>query len=198
MRTTTSTLMILALIFTGAAAAGERPGDRRAAGAEDRADNQSRLSLGSVRAMGSATAFSRLDADGNRAITRTEANAMQGLPQQFGRLDADGNGELSAREFAALSVGNSNEHVPAAGRPGIRTGAEAEVADDMDVEDINRTNAVQAFNNVDTDGDFKLDQHEAARIRGLEQRFAELDRDGDGALDYAEFNAITSIEHRDR
>lgn len=219
MRKTTLSLMIGTLLLSGAAIAGGQ--DRHGAEAEGRTESQASLSLGSVRTMGSATAFAKVDADGDRVITRNEADAMQGLPQQFGKLDANGDGKLTAQEFAALSVnapperdrspevavdsesGIGVDSRPGAGQPGEdRAGARAEAegtaTTDLKVEDINRGNAIQAFNNMDTDGDFKLDQKEAARIEGLEQQFAELDRDGDGALDYAEFNAITGVEYRDQ
>ncbi len=221
MRKTTLSLMISTLLLSGAAVAGGQ--DKQGAEAKGKTESRASLSLGSVRTLGSATAFAKVDADGDRMITRSEAEAMQGLPQQFGKLDANGDGQLTAQEFAALSVSTAGQSVHSSGvtvdaetgaglgigkdkdsdnpgrdRAGARAEAEGEATADLKVEDINRANAVQAFNNVDADGDFKLDQEEAARIEGLEEQFAELDRDGDGALDYAEFNAITSVEYRDR
>lgn len=61
----------------------------------------------------------------------------------------------------------------------------------MAVEQIDRRNAVQAFNKADEDSDFKLNKSEARRIDGLEKRFSNLDSDGDGALDYSEFRSLT-------
>lgn len=220
MRKTTLTLMISALLFSGAAVAGGgEHGKSEAMEAKGKAESQSRLSIGSVRTMGSATAFAKVDANGDNLITQSEADAMQGLPQQFDKLDANGDGNLSMQEFASLSAnssGRSGAEVAVEadtgiglgtegdsdrgnqGRAGARTEAEGEATASLKVEDLNRTNAVQVFNNVDADGDFKLDKQEAASIKGLERQFAELDKDGDGALDYAEFNAVTSIEARKR
>lgn len=219
MRTTIPVLTISTLLLSGAAVAQSGHDSRHNAQAEGKADSRTTLSLGSVRTMGSATAFARVDADGDRLITRDEAGAMKGLPQQFGKLDTNGDGELTMQEFAALSVDSSGDRGPRAeAETGIdvgagagldrpdekrrgtrtRTEAEGEATADLDVENITRANAVQTFNNVDVDGNFKLDQQEAARIQGLERQFSELDRDGDGALDYAEFNAITSVEYRNR
>lgn len=223
MRKTTLSLMITALLVSGAAVAGDERDRRHGAETKGQAESQARLSIGSVRTMGSATAFAKVDADGDKIITQDEADAMQGLPQQFGKLDANGDGQLTMQEFAALSVNSSGRHQPSSGvsvdaetgvgigvgtrndrsrpdedRPGSRAEAEGQATAELKVEDINRANAVQAFNNVDADGNFKLDEHEAAQIRGLDRQFAELDKDGDGALDYAEFNAITSVEYRNR
>lgn len=223
MRKTIPALTISTLLLSGAAAAQDGHDNRHDAEAKGKTESQATLSLGSVRTMGSATAFARVDADGDRVITRDEAGAMKGLPQQFGKLDTNGDGEVTMQEFAALSVDSSGHRGPSAevaaeAETGIgvdtrsdldrpdekrrgtrtRTEAEGEATADLDVENITRANAVQTFNNVDADGDFKLDQQEAARINGLKQRFSELDRDGDGALDYAEFNAITSVEYRNR
>lgn len=221
MRKTTLSFIMTALLASGVAVAAEDK--RQDAAAKGHVDSEARLSVGSTRVMGSATAFAKTDANGDKVVTRREAQAMKGLPQQFGKLDANDDGELTIQEFAALSAN-------ASGRPGpgqsadvdarsevrVSEGAETrsagpaenrraassemEIAStaDLKVEDINRANAVQAFNNMDTDGDFKLDQQEAARIHGLDQQFAELDKDGDGALDYAEFNAITGVAYRDR
>lgn len=223
MRKTIPVLTISTLLVSGAAFAQGGHDSRHDAKAKGKAESQAALSLGSIRTMGSATAFAKVDADGDMVITRDEADAMKGLPQQFGKLDANGDSELTMQEFAALSVDSSGDRgqsaeVAAEAETGIdaeagtgldrpdekrsgtrtRTEAEGEATADLEVEDITRTNAVQAFNNVDADGDFKLDQQEAARIKGLERQFSELDKDGDGALDYAEFNAITGVEYRDR
>lgn len=65
---------------------------------------------------------------------------------------------------------------------------------DMAVEKIDSDNAVQAFNNADEDSDFKLTKEEAARIKGLKDKFAELDEDGDGAIDYGEFRSLTQAD----
>lgn len=223
MRKTTLSLMISALLLSGAAVANGDQDKRHGAEAKGKAESEARLSLGSVRTMGTATAFAKVDADGDKLITQSEADAMQGLPQQFGKLDANGDGQLTMQEFAALSVSTAGESEHSSGvtvdtetgvglgigkdkdsdnpgrdRADARAEAEGEATADIQVEDINRANAVQAFNNVDADGDFKLDEQEAARIQGLDRQFAELDTDGDGALDYAEFNAITSVEFRNR
>jgi Ca2+-binding EF-hand superfamily protein len=223
MRNTIPVLTISTLLLSSAAVAQGDQTSRHDAEAKGKAESQATLSLGSVRTMGSATAFAKVDADGDKVITQNEADAMKGLPQQFGKLDANGDGELTMQEFAALSVDSSGNRGPSAkvaaeAETGIgvdtgsdldrpddkrrgtraRTEVEGEATVDLEVEDITRANAVQAFNNVDADGNFKLDQQEAARIKGLERQFAELDRDGDGALDYAEFNAITSVQHRNR
>lgn len=64
----------------------------------------------------------------------------------------------------------------------------------MAVEKIDDENAVQAFNEADEDSDFKLDKEEAARIKGLKDKFAELDEDGDGAIDYSEFRSLTQAD----
>jgi Ca2+-binding EF-hand superfamily protein len=64
----------------------------------------------------------------------------------------------------------------------------------MAVEKIDRQNAVQAFNEADADSDFKLNKDEAARIKGLKEKFAELDEDGDGAIDYSEFRSLTQAD----
>lgn len=223
MRKTILGLTISTLLMSGATVAQDDRGSRQDAEAKGRAESQATLSLGSIRTMGSATAFAKVDADGDKVITRDEAHAMKGLPQQFDKLDTDGDGELTMKEFAALSVDSSPHPGPpeevaveaeTGGDAGTGTGldrpdekrrgtrsrtdAEGNETADLNVEDITRANAVQTFNNVDADGDFKLDQQEAARIKGLERKFSELDRDGDGALDYAEFNAITGVEYRDR
>lgn len=250
MRKTTLSLMMTALLVSGAAAADDRD-KRQGAAAKGHAESEAQLSVGSARAMGSATAFAKVDANDDKVVTRREAQAMKGLPQQFGKLDANGDGELTIQEFAALSGNTSGRRGPSAevaaesnsrviedaetrtnpreqNRRGSSaegvTGAEARVREgtetrtgrpaenrrgaisetemsstaDLKVEEINRANAVQAFNNMDADGDFKLDQQEAARIQGLDRRFAELDKNGDGTLDYAEFNAITGVEYRER
>lgn len=64
----------------------------------------------------------------------------------------------------------------------------------MAVEKIDDQNAVQAFNEADKDNDFKLDKEDAARIKGLKDKFAELDEDGDGAIDYSEFRSLTEAD----
>lgn len=64
----------------------------------------------------------------------------------------------------------------------------------MAVEKIDDQNAVQAFNKADEDSDFKLDKEEAARIKGLKDKFAQLDEDGDGAIDYSEFRSLTQAD----
>lgn len=222
MRKTTLSLMISALLVSGAAVAGGDQGKEHDMEAKGRAHSESRLSLGSVRTMGSATTFAKVDANGDNLITQGEADAMQGLPQQFGKLDANGDGHLTMQEFASLSANSSGERgsdaqvavdadtgvgigVDTGGsdeygseESGARTEAEGEATASLKVEDISRSNAVQAFNNVDADGNFKLDKNEAASIEGLESRFADLDKDGDGALDYAEFNAVTSVNAEGR
>lgn len=222
MRKTTLTLMISALLVSGAAVAGGEHGKRQGMETKAKGHSEARLSLGSVRTMGSATAFAKVDANSDNVISRSEADAMQGLAQQFGKLDANADGSLTMQEFASLAVNSSGDRGQAAevavdaetgaglgvdtesgepegderGRSGAR--AESEATADLKVEDINRANAVQAFNNVDADGNFKLDMQEAAKIGGLKQKFADLDEDGDGALDYAEFNAVTSVRTGDR
>lgn len=224
MRKTILTLMIGGLLASGTALAGGQ-GQDHGAEARGQAHSQSRLSIGSVRTMGSATAFAKVDANGDNMITQGEAEAMQGLPQQFGRLDGNGDRQLTMQEFASLTAGSSGDRGHSGAEVavdaeagiglGVNTGsdrpegegrgnanaraeAESEATARLKVEDISRMNAVQAFNNVDADGNFKLDKSEAASIQGLKQKFADLDKDGDGALDYAEFNAVTGINAEGR
>lgn len=225
MRKSTLTLVISALLVSGQALAGGKQEAHGKAEAKAHTHGQAELSIGSVRTMGSATAFSRLDANADGRISESEAQAMRGLPQQWSKLDVDGNGSLSMTEFAALSSnssgirgeGNNDTESGISAQVdtgvagvgiGVDTETEAETRTDssakgkmkgkarFSIEDVSPSNAVQAFNQVDVDGDFKLTEEEAARIEGLKQKFAELDSDGDGALDYVEFNAVTRVEHK--
>ena len=55
-------------------------------------------------------------------------------------------------------------------------------AKDLSVQKIDRSNAVQAFNQADQNSDFKLNKSEAAKIEGLKKKFSELDSDGDAPV----------------
>ena len=58
------------------------------------------IALASSSAAFAASDFDTLDADGNGAISQSEASVDSDLIAQFAELDTDGNGELSKAEFA--------------------------------------------------------------------------------------------------
>lgn len=217
MRKTTLTVVIATLIHAGGLIAS----DQRDTGAEANAQSHSRgnaeLSIGSVQTLGTASAFSRVDADGDGRISRREGEAMKGLGQQWHKLDKDNSGNLSIQEFAVLSAGsdpsrdNGRDAAGLESRTDVEAGVDAQAGAagtgigvenrarerlglSISLSDINDGNTVRVFNQVDTNGDFKLDRDEATRIEGLVDVYGELDADGDGLLDYAEFKGVTRLE----
>lgn len=109
MRKTTLSLMITALVFSGAAIAGGQQDANSDAKAKAQAmeHSQAQTSVGTIHSLGMAKAFSRLDADADGMISPDEGKAMKGLPQQWNKLDTDGNGSLDVREFSALTENSS-------------------------------------------------------------------------------------------
>jgi|GEM_PF-5108640 len=109
MRKTTLSLMITALVFSGAAIAGEQQDANAGAKAKAMEHSEAQTSVGTIRGLNMAETFSKLDANADGMISASEGEAMKGLPQQWTKLDTDGNGSLDVREFSALSQNSSGK-----------------------------------------------------------------------------------------
>ena len=124
--------------------------------------------------------FSELDEDGDRAISREEAQAETQLSDNWSTYDEDGDGSLNVEEFSEfertsaggdttgiLGVGETQRDMPATRHQQQRVG------DDL-------------LGELDSDGDGALSKDEAQGDAGLSGQWDQLDQNSDGKLDSQE------------
>ncbi|MGB7480195.1 MAG: EF-hand domain-containing protein [Burkholderiaceae bacterium] len=150
--------------------------------------------------------FSKLDKDGDGAISREEAAGDKRLAKDFDGIDANHDGKLQKSELQAhreaLRKARQQRHAEYAAKlkaadtdgDGAISKAEAQAA--------GLNGLVQHFDQLDANHDGKIDQNEmraaakarhqamrAGRTAKFDARFKAADTDGDGALSKAEAQA---------
>ena len=123
--------------------------------------------------------FSQLDEDGDRAVSREEAQAETQLSENWSTYDEDGDGSLNVEEFSEfertsaggdttgiLGVGETERDMPA-------TRHQQRVGDDL-------------LGELDSDGDGALSKDEAQGNASLAGQWDQLDQNSDGKLDSQE------------
>lgn len=124
--------------------------------------------------------FSKLDEDGDRAISREEAQAETQLSDNWSTYDEDGDGSLNVEEFSEfertsagaettgiLGVGETQQDIPATRHQ------QQSVGDDL-------------LGELDRDGDGAISKDEAESDDSLAGQWDELDQNSDGKLDSQE------------
>lgn len=125
--------------------------------------------------------FSKLDKDGDRSVSKEEAQAESKLADNWSTYDENGDGSLDVQEYSEfertsasgdgttgmLGVGETAQDVPATRHQ------QKSVGDDLVGE-------------LDSDGDGAISKDEAESEARLSDNWEELDRNGDGKLDSQE------------
>lgn len=143
------------------------------------------------------TPRTRIDTNGDGAIDRTEAAAHPRLAERFDTLDANRDGRIDRDERPQRTQGHRGMSAIDTDQDGRITRAEAGVhprlAERFDSLDANRDGVLDAGERpqhrgkgdrpkLDTDGDGRITQAEAAAHPRLKDRFATLDANRDGVL----------------
>lgn len=127
--------------------------------------------------------FAQLDADGNGAISREEAQAVATLTDNWSQYDQDGDGALDEEEFgrfeqdttARTGVAQAGEdRDPAEGIPATRHQEEALEGD--------------LVGHLDKDGDGRVSEEEAQAEAELADNWDQYDANDDGQLDARELD----------
>jgi Ca2+-binding EF-hand superfamily protein len=131
--------------------------------------------------------LAKLDADGDGAISRAEAEGHF-LAKKFDRLDTDGDGTLSADELAAMKKhGRKGMWKGEHGKRG-KHGKHGKHGKDPQVF------AERMLSKLDADGDGVLSRAEVESSR-LAEKFASIDTDGDGKITLEELVAHKRAKH---
>jgi Ca2+-binding EF-hand superfamily protein len=144
--------------------------------------------------------FSKLDKNGDGAISRDEAAGNKRLAKEFDEIDANKDGKLTQEEMQAhraamrtRQTARFEERFKAADKNG-----DGAISKD---EAVNMPGLAKHFDQLDVNHDGKLTREELQAARGkmhgrhgehmarFEQRFKAADKDGDGALTKAEAEA---------
>lgn len=104
--------------------------------------------------------FRALDMDGDRAVSRTEAQWRPDVARTFGEADRNGSGRLDPGEFSVISL-----HTPG-----------------------KSSNPAFSFGELDVNNDQQLERTEAAFHEALERAFREADADGNAKISKSEFD----------
>lgn len=98
---TLSTAIGTVLVSVATFAAEDNSGDSsEGMPSSTRPSTEAELVLEHIAQDGGSSAFATLDADGDRKVSYSEAQNMEGLTEIFTILDRDGDGMLSANEFS--------------------------------------------------------------------------------------------------
>ena len=124
--------------------------------------------------------FSQLDENGDRSISREEAQAETKLTDNWSTYDEDGDGSLNVQEYSEfertsasgdttgmLGIGETEQDMPATRHQ------QQQVGDDL-------------IGELDSDGDGAISKDEAEGEAGLSGQWDQLDRNSDGKLDAQE------------
>ena len=126
--------------------------------------------------------FSELDEDGDRSVSREEAQAETKLTDNWSTYDEDGDGSLNPQEYSGfegtsasgdtdgmLGIGEAEQGMPATRHQ------QQTVGDDL-------------LGELDSDGDGAISRDEAEGEAGLTGQWDQLDRNSDGKLDAQELS----------
>lgn len=129
--------------------------------------------------------FSELDKDGDRAVSREEAQDEGKLTDNWSTYDEDGDGSLTMEEFSEFerTSADSSEGMLGIGEtPG-------ETQQDMPAtRHQEQTVGGDLIDNLDSDGDGAISKEEAEGDAGLSGQWDQLDRNSDGKLDAEELH----------
>lgn len=197
MRTMTTVLAASLLSFQGIALAQESGAQAQESGAqtgqEPRPEQEPRQGIPATKHQTQTVdeikseRFSQLDEDGNRSISREEAQAETKLTDNWSTYDEDGDGSLNLEEYSEfertsasgdatsgdtsgmLGIGETEQDMPATRHQQQRVG------DDL-------------IGELDRDGDGAISKDEAEGEAGLSGQWDQLDRNSDGKLDAQELS----------
>lgn len=125
--------------------------------------------------------FAELDKDGDRAISREEAQTESQLADNWSTYDEDGDGTLDMQEFSEFE-GTSSSGDEAAGMIGI-----GETEQEMPATRHQQSSVGDDLvSELDTDGDGAISQDEAEADPQVSGNWDQLDQNADGKLDSQE------------
>ena len=192
MRTVTTILAASILSFQGVALAQESGTE---SGQEPRPEQEPRQGIPATKHQTQtmdeikSERFSQLDKDGDRSISREEAQAETKLTENWSTYDEDGDGSLNVQEYSEferssasgdstgmLGIGETEQDMPATHHQ------QQSVGDDL-------------LGELDSDGDGAISKDEAEGEARLSGQWDQLDRNSDGKLDAQELSDHQS-EHQ--
>lgn len=129
--------------------------------------------------------FSQLDEDGDRSVSREEAQAETKLTDNWSTYDEDGDGSLNEQEFSEFERSSAGGDT-STGMLGIGE-TEGETKSDMPAtRHQQKSVGDDLVGELDRDGDGAISKEEAEGETGLTGQWDQLDRNSDGKLDSQE------------